>query len=146
MMPVLAAADGRALVISYADAAFVASAADVSAIDGDARSARLPVRGAFDLAPLLERHGSPDEGIPPVRLIVGAGRGRIAFRVTAGVDFTRPAALYRLPRLLGSLGCRPWVLGLALLPGPGDDAEQRLAIWIDLLRLARQVNQESEDE
>jgi hypothetical protein len=130
----------RALSIGLGDALFVVRAHDIMALDEDGAAARIPVNHTVELSPLLGITTSVEHAA--VRLVVAAGRKRVALRAPATIGFVEPVALYRLPRLIAALGCRPWVIGVALLPGEPDP---RIAIRIDPRRLALEATHESEE-
>jgi hypothetical protein len=116
----------RLLVLRFAQASYAMSAGDLAAIDQDGTSARISVDGPVqDLAEMLP-HAGPFAD--PVRLIVGSGSSRRAFRASAVLELVETSTLYRLPRFLRDAGCAPWIRGVALLEQP--------TVWIDLARLA----------
>jgi hypothetical protein len=116
------------LVLRFGGARYALSAADLAAIDQDGAGARIAVDGpVHDLAALLPRATPAAE---PVRLIVGGGSGRRAFRASAELELIETSAIYSLPRFLRAAGCAPWIRGVALL------GHEEPTLWIDLARLA----------
>ena len=118
----------RMLVLRFGSASYALSAADLAAIDQDGASARIAVDGpVHDLEGLLPRATPAAE---PVRLIVGSGARRRAFRASATLELIETSAIYQLPRFLRAAGCAPWIRGVALL------GHEEPTVWIDLARLA----------
>jgi hypothetical protein len=110
------------LVLRFGGASYALSAGDLAAIDQDGAAARIAVDGPVqDLGAMLP-HATP--AAEPVRLIVGNGTHRRAFRAAAGLELVETSTVYRLPRFLRDAGCEPWVRGVALLEQP--------TVWIDL--------------
>lgn len=114
----------RMLVLKFGSSSYALSAADLAAIDQDGTAARIAVDGpVHDLDALLPR-ATP--AADPVRLIVGGGARRRAFRASAELELVETSAVYSLPRFLRAAGCAPWIRGVALLK------HEEPTLWIDL--------------